>query len=610
MSLARSTGAPHARRIVRFAGIVPLRGAARPADRSPRSARLVEWGEGDDQPVEVRITGCPGRRLRVSLVGQIDNACDLARELSARRHGLAMSGDAEVIAHAYEEWGEACIERLYGTFALALWDESASALLLARDRIGVRTLFYREADGCLAFGSHLAALREMAEIPWEVDPRAIDSFLALGAVPAPLSICRSVSKLPAGQALSLKGSTVELKPYWSIAFRRERRRDISRAEEEFRALFRDAVQRMVDREPSGVMLSGGPDSAIILAVLADLNRPAPTFTFAFAGGYDELEAARRTARHFHAENHAFRIEPCVGDALPALARQYQEPHGRTSALAWYFAQRSLRDHVRVLLSGDGADEVFSGRDRSLVVGPVARLHGLPGGRTIAAAAAGLAAATRYGEPLRRVLEGAELAPEDRYAHWLSTFSPPARAALYSRDFARRIGDDPVRRLVARLVAGSVSPHDQAFAVDVGLWLPEVGLATFDTADPGRVEVRAPFLDHRIIELAASFSPALRVRWRTSKRFLRKVYATRLPAWLHETRRKGGASLPVGQLLRKELYPWLEECLLSPAAMQRGYFEPAAVRRLVEEHVQGKADRATQLWSLLMLELWHRQWVDR
>jgi asparagine synthase (glutamine-hydrolysing) len=598
----------HQPQVTDFAGLIARRGGrfseVPPSSASARTTScLLERGMDDSELAEVQITGCPGRPIRVSLTGSIDNAQGLIHELRTRDHKFTTGRDAEVIAHAYEEWGEAFVERLWGVFALTVWDERAGILLLARDRIGARSLYYCEVDEGFAFGSHLTALRALVDPPWDIDPRAIDAYLTLRAVPAPLSIFRSVSKLPAAHILKHDCGKAKLTPYWSFNCQQKTRADQREVAETLDGLLRDTLERNGGDE-CGVMLSAGVDSAIILALLSELRRgPVQTFSFAFAGGFHELAGARRTAQYFGAEHHEFNVEPRIEDALCAVIWRYEEPHGNASALPWHYMTCFLPERVKMVLCGEGADEVFAGRDRHLVVSMAERLHGLSRSHVMVA----LAGIARFSGSVGKFFKGAALPPLDRHLFWASTFSPAEKAALYSPDFAEHIEVDQARQLLACLLPLSAHPLDQAFAVDLGLWVPEVLTITLGIEG---VQVRTPFLDHRIVELAASLPPSWKVGWGKSKRFLREAYVHRLPPWLSSSRRRGGAKIPVGPLLRGELRTWLEEYVLSPTAMDRGYFEPTAVRRLVDEHLQGRADHGARLWTLLMLELWHRQWLDR
>ena len=380
--------------------------------------------------------------------------------------------------------------------------------------------------------------------------------------------------------------------------------DQREAAEALDGLLRDTLERNNGGDEYGLLLSAGLDSAIILALLSELRHvPVRTFSFTFTGGFNEIAGARRTAQYFGAEHYEVDVQPRISDALCAVVRNYEEPHGNTSALSWHYMTCFLREHVRTVLCGEGADEVFAGRDRHLVVGMAERLHGFSRSHVMAV----LASMARFNGSVGKFFKGVALPPLDRHLFWASTFSPAEKAALYSPDFAQHIELDQARQLLACLLPISTQPLDQAFAVDLGLWIPEVLLITLGIGD---IQVRTPFLDHRIIELAASLPPPWKVSWGKSKRFLRKAYAHRLPPWLRRFRRRGGAKIPVGSLLRGELRTWLEDYVLSPTAMNRGYFEPTAVRRLVDEHLQRRANYESELWTLLMLELWHQQWLDQ
>lgn len=555
-----------------------------------------------EQPVTLRgmdLRGCAARRIRAGIEGSLDDGGALGRELEGLGHPPSRD-DADVLAHAWEAWGDRMVERLRGSFALALWDEAERRLLLARDQLGSRALFHRDAPGALTFGTRLADVMELGDVARTVDPAAIDAYLALRTVPAPLSIYRGVAKLPAAHRLSLERGEVRLERYWTFDAGHAAWPGDEPALAELGALLGQVVESL---SPSaGVLLSGGPDSAMLLAAAKERRLRLPAYSFAFRGGHGELDAARRTAEHFGAIHHALELEPQVTDVLPAMCRRHEEPHGNPSALFWHHVRQRTTGEVERLLCGEGADELYGGRDVHLVAGLAETAHALLPSALLAAGAAASARAGRGGA--EKLLRGASLPSRRRDAYWVSTFPADARRAIYAPSFAAVIPRDATGDLEARAAAAGPHPLERTFAVEVGCLIPEVLLAT--TRGGEGPDVRMPFLDPRVVALAASQPPSRRVGWTTSKRLLRRLYAARLPAFLHESRRKGGMKIPVGRPLRGELAPLLRETLGSSTARSRGYFEARAIDRLLEEHLSGARDHGGQLWPLLMLELWHRQ----
>jgi len=572
-----------------------------------RGSRLVRWTAADGRPVPVEPMGCSGRLIGVSLVGSLANACELARELERRDHALKGGSEAEIVAHAYEQWGERCIERLCGMFALALLDEQSRVLLLARDRAGTRSLYYREAEGVLAFASSLTSLRESAAGPFDVDPQAIDAYLAFRAVPAPLSIYRSVKKLPAAHVLTVADGTARVRRYWSLDFVRKDRIGLNEAMERLEELLREVVAQTVRDRSWGLLLSGGLDSSILLDLLSTRSpEPVQTFTFAFSDDSPDPETAGQVASHFGAVSRVFRVDPRIAQDLPHIVGRYEQPYANPSALTIQYLEPVRQTQTDIVLTGEGADETFSGRERHLAAALVGRLHRVPGGRLVATVGAHL--------PLRRmrlVLEGVTLSAADRQLRWMSTFDEGEKARLYTSEFLARIDLQYPRHLIDGLIRAATHPVDQMFAADFGLWIPEV---LWPNLDPGAgaagVEQRAPFLDHRVVEFALRLPPALRVGWIRSKRLLRELGRRRRIPVQAPLLRKPVPKIPLPPLLRGDLRPLLEESLLGAEAVKRGYFRPEAVRRLVEEHLTGRADRSTQLFALLMLEQWHCRWLGR
>lgn len=595
-------------RVIRFAGTVPLGDAGVAADRGRHQGpHFVEWA-ATDSPRAVAAIELAGRRYRSCVVGTILNAADIAVQLSARGARPRSATADEVLALSYLVWGKGCAERLRGDFAGFVWDEQTNELLLIRDRIGVRSVFVRHAHDRFSFASDLAALRAVDRVPLEIDPEAIDVYLALRTVPAPLSIYRSVGKLQAGHVIACRSGVATSSRYWEPSFRRTPPSELEATIERFDALLEDAIDRLRDRNGLGVLLSAGPDSALILALLSHQGRsPMRTLSFAFKGGFDELAGARRTAEHFGARHTEIDVDPRVADFLPVFIEQYDEPNANGSALFWSKVKHLAANHVDALASGEGADEAFGGRDRHLAMGIISGLHRFPGRHALTIAAR-LIAATGAGLVGAEVLASAARAPLERHLGWLSLFASHQRTALYAPPMRAQIVMDRLRPVLEHVFPAAAHPLDQAFAVDLGLWVPEVVQPTL----AGRgAEILAPFLDDRIVDLAAALPPSLKARVLTTKRFLRRVYAARLPPWLNRARRRGGVSIPLAPLLRGELRPVVEDCLLSPGALIAQYLDSAAVRVVAQGADRQREPAAVaRLWALLILELWLRRERDR
>jgi asparagine synthase (glutamine-hydrolysing) len=572
-----------------------------------RLAKNSIYSFSKGQSVEnTQIKGCKNGIIQVAINGKLDNKQELYQELETRGHRLRANTDTEVIVHAYEEWGERCVERFSGAFALAVWDERSGSLLLARDRIGHKSLFYHKSFEGIAFASHLAPLTEWAGVPKDIDPEAIDAYLTFRAVPAPQSIYRGVRKLPAAHMLSLKNGRFTVKCYWPGDFQQKRRITEREAADQLNALLYDAVQRSIAGRKFGVMLSGGLDSSIILGLsLQAAPQPPQAFSFAFSR-LNELERARYNADHFGIKGQEFTIEPRIADILPSVVQLYDEPYGNGSALPYYYFAHSLRERVDVVLSGDGADEVFAGHIRHRAFMAAERLFSNSLGRLVATVGA-LLSSTGPLSQARMFFKGGQFDALDRHLFWTCTFSTAAKTELYTPEFARQVKKDGSRRVIEQLQKTSPAhPLDQVLALDLALWVPEVMLVLLRSGFSSEgVEARTPFLDYRVIEFAASLPPHLKAGWRSSKVLLRKTFANQLPA-SPPRKQKVGPKIPVGALLRGELRSWLHDYLLSEQASQRGYFRRDVIRRMVDEHTSGRLDHGQKLWALLMLELWHHR----
>jgi asparagine synthase (glutamine-hydrolysing) len=554
--------------------------------------------------------------------GEIYNFQDLRGDLERRGHRFATQSDTEVVVHAYEAFGQDCLQHLWGMFALALWDRRRNLLLLARDRLGKKPLvYYRDSvNSGLAFASELHALLAHPGVPRQIEPRAIDDYLTYLYVPAPTTAYRDIHKLPPGHRLVWQGGRVEVSPYWNVRFASKQRLDEDEAVEQFGTLLRDAVRRrLIADVPLGAFLSGGMDSSSVVAEMAELSStPVKTFSIGFGErDFDELRYARQVAERFGTEHHELVVEPHALEVLPTLVRHYGEPYGDSSAIPTYYVAQLTRQHVTVALNGDGGDELLAGYERHWAARVAARYdtiprfvrHGLI--RPLVPLLPEPRQRRAFLRRAKRFMTAAHLPVFDRYLHWVGAFTPAQKASLYTSDvLAALTGNDSGRWLREALEPEPhLDPVDAVLRADTLLYLPEDLLAKVDIASMANsLEARSPFLDHRLVEFCAALPSSMKLRGRTSKWLLRRLMHDRLPPQIL-TRSKMGFGVPVGEWLRTDLRPLLEDTLLSSRARQRGYFRPAAVRAMVDEHLSRQTDRTSQLWGLLMLELWFREFAD-
>ena len=551
--------------------------------------------------------------------GEIYNFLELRPELESRGHRFATQSDTEVIVHAYEEFGVECVKRLWGMFSIALWDSRKKLLLLARDRLGKKPLVYYvdPNGGGLAFASEMQALLAHPAVPRRIDPRAIDDYLTYLYVPAPRSAYRDVEKLPPGHRLVWRHDRVTVEPYWQVRFGDKKRLTEEEAVAEFGALLRDSVRRrLIADVPLGAFLSGGMDSSSIVAEIAELSStPVKTFSIGFGErDFDELRYARQVADRFGTDHRELVVEPHALEVLPTLVRHYGEPYGDSSAIPQYYVARLTRQHVTVALNGDGGDELLAGYERHWAARVAARYdtiprfvrHGLI--RPVVPLLPEPRQRRAFIRRAKRFMLAAHLPVFERYLHWVGAFTPAQKAALYSPEFRERLGGNDSGRWLREALAPEphLDPVDAVVRADTMMYLPQDLLVKVDIATMANsLEARSPFLDHRLVEFCAALPSHYKLRGRTSKWLLRRLMHDRLPPDIL-TRPKMGFGVPVGEWLRGELRPLLEDTLFSPTALQRGYFEPMALRALVDEHLTRRADRTSHIWGLLMLELWLRE----
>jgi len=501
--------------------------------------------------------------------------------------------------------GVSPVPRLEGMFAVALWDAARERLVLARDRVGKKPLLWtRLPDGALAFASELKALLRLPGVSRELDPAALDAYLALQYVPAGTAL-RGVEKLPPGHLLVADGESVRVEPYWSLEPRMEELGDeewLERVRETVGAAVR---RRLVADVPLGALLSGGIDSSIVVAEMARAGGRVRTFTVGFGDErYDERAHARAVAERYGTEHEEIVVEPEVADLLPRLAQTFDEPLGDEAALPQFVVSELARRHVTVALTGDGGDEAFAGYERYAAVGLAARMA-LPGAGTAARALrwAGRTEPRSGANRAGRLLEVAALPAEARYGRLMEVFPAALRAELWEPGAAPE--PKPAWELLGVPPAG-VSGLQQ---LDIRTYLPGDLLLKADLASMAHsLELRSPLLDHAVLELGVSLPDRLKMDGRRGKVALRRAFADALPPQI-AGRGKTGFGVPIARWLREELRTVAGDVLLGETTRARGLFRPGAVARLLHEHVSGRADHAHRLWCLLMLELWQREHID-
>src|SRR4051794_10381825 len=575
-----------------------------PVALAARRLSIIDLETGD-QPI-----GNEDGSVHVVQNGEIYNYRELRRELERSGHRFGTHGDTEVLLHLYEEHGDAFASRLRGMFAIAIWDARRRRVVLARDRFGIKPLYYRHVDGELAFASELRALPR-----GEIDHDAVAAFLAFNAIPAPLTIFRDTRKLEPGHILVwYDDGHVRVERFARPApvdAADVRTNDDAELVEELRARMRDSVRaHLVSDVPVGVLLSGGVDSALLAALAAEETaEPVRTFSIGFEErSFNELADARRVAERYGTQHSELVLRPDAALLLPALADAFDEPFADSSALPTYLVSELAAGDVKVALSGEGGDELFGGYYTYAAdllaarVGGLARLAGplverLPTSTSRAS----------FDYKAKRFVRAAHLAPLERHHGWKEIFSPDLRGEL--RGGASAFDPVDILRERYRETEGA-DELARLQDVDLGIYLVDDLLVKTDRASMAHsLEARVPYLDTVVTNLALALPTRHKVRGLSKKVLLRKAAAPLVPREIVHGKKRG-FSIPAAAWLRGDLEPFARDTLSADTLRRQGFFEPRVVHRLLDDHVAGREDLSRQLWGLLAFTLWHERHVER
>jgi asparagine synthase (glutamine-hydrolysing) len=552
--------------------------------------------------------------------GEIYNFPELRAELERRGHRFRTRSDTEIIAHLYEDEGVGLFKHLRGMFGVALWDTTANRLVLGRDRLGKKPLYVRREPHRLLFASEIKSILEDPAVPRRIDLRALNEYLALGYVPAPLTMFEGIEKLLPGHYLVVENDRVRDEEYWDVRFGGAvEHRSESDWVEMVRDKLLDSVRaRLISDVPLGAFLSGGIDSSAVVSAMARLSGRVKTYSIGFEGPdafYNELPYARTVAQAFGTDHHEIVVKPEVADLLPKLVWHLDEPLADSAFITTYLVSRLARESVTVILSGVGGDELFGGYRRYLgdaIGGYYRRLPAVVRRTWLPALLSRLpqdrhAAFDNYVRYASAFVKAADLDPAERYTSYVTLCSPEVRAALL-----RSGVDAAVSPTLQRYFARSAGAEDldRIFYVDLKTSLPDDLLLLTDKASmAASIECRAPFIDHELVELTSRMPADLKVRGFTLKYLLKKAVSPWLPKEIL-TRKKRGFGAPVGAWLRRDLGPLVEDTLSERQVTQRGLFAWPAVRNLIEQHRTRRADHTDHLLGLVNLELWCRIFIDR
>lgn len=553
--------------------------------------------------------------------GEIYNYQELRENLDKLGHKFYTRSDTEVVIHLYDQYGAEGLQHLRGMYAFAIWDDVEKSLFLARDRVGKKPILYsHQPNGDLIFGSEFQAVLMHPSVTREVDLEAIDSYLSFLCVPAPMTAFKSIRKLEPGHWLKWKDGEIETKRYWQPDFSKKIKISEAEAIEETTRILRESTRlRMISEVPLGAFLSGGVDSSAVVALMAqESSQPVKTFSIGFEEqDFSELKYAKRVAEHVGAEYHEFIVRPNALDVIPTLVDHYGEPYADSSAIPTYYVSKETRKHVTVALNGDGGDESFAGYERYAAMRIAEKYAKVPAAlrKIFVETPVGLLPSHELKRSrirdAKRFLKSANLPRTERYLRWVSTFNRDTKNELYTDEFRETLnGSDPADLLENWFAkANGIGTVDSTMMTDQMTYLPNDLLVKVDIASMANsLEARSPFLDHNLIEFAATLPENLKMRGVETKSLLKKVAARLVPREVIY-RRKMGFGVPVGKWFRGEMKDFVKDVLLSETSLRRGIVKPEAMERYVAEHTTGLRDHSFQIWTLLMLELWFQRFID-
>lgn len=557
--------------------------------------------------------------------GEVYNFPALREELRSRGHTFKTRTDTETIVHSYEEWGEEFVHKLRGMFAFALWDAHEQSLILVRDRIGIKPLYYTLLeDESLIFGSELKAILAHPGVKRVLDPRALDLFLTLEYIPAPFSIFRNISKLPAGCLLIYREGRLQVKKYWQLEPQNASPVPFSKSKlnsimDELYELLKESVQlRLISDVPLGAFLSGGIDSSSIVGLMHELGAsPLKTFSIGFKeASYDELRFARSIAQKFHTDHEELVLEPKVLDLTDKLIHHLDEPFGDFSIFPTYLVSKMARDHVKVILSGDGGDELFGGYEhyqaQKLSWPPVAyvfRKMFSPFFRLLPPSKKKKGAWNK----IKRFSQGLEHSPQYRHLRWMMFLSEANKKSLYTADLQQDLDDlEPLYQKIPFQdildESAQFDPLNRELYLDLRTYLVDDILVKVDRMSMATsLETRVPLLDHKVVEFSFGLPGNLKLKGLKTKWVLKKTMERLLPPQ-NIYRPKEGFSIPIKHWLRKDLKGLLLDYLDRKRITEAGIFNYEPIAQMIDLHLKQRENFSHQLWALLVFEIWRENYL--
>jgi asparagine synthase (glutamine-hydrolysing) len=563
------------------------------------------------------------RTVWVTYNGEIYNYLDLKKDLTAKGHVFVGTSDTEVLVHGYEEWGETLPERIRGMFAFAVWDNRHQALFLARDHFGIKPLYYALAGQVFLFSSEIKAILQYPKISRTVDPVALDQFFSFLYIPEPRTAFKEIRALPFAHTMKVKDGALTQKRYWTFSTGNYSQFDEAEAKKSVADILQNSVRSMLQADvPVGLFLSGGLDSTSILAFASrEYDKPLHAFTIGFGSAarhWDELSAARSFAERYGAIHHAFRLDPNVVDILPKVVKHFDQPFANPTAIILYLLSEKTREHVKVVLAGTGGDEMFAGYPRYQGMLYYDRIYS----RLPAFLRQSLAwMAEKYGrdaldgrlwhQRVRRFLEGGALSFEDCYIRLLVAMTDRQRLQLYTREFQSNIENHDAAEFLKPFLqsGGKTDKTDCLMETDLQSYLPYNQLMYGDRMSMAHgLEIRVPFVDQRVVEVASGFSLKQKLLRGETKGLFREAMRGILPEEIIRAP-KLGLNLPIALWFRTELRAWLQDVLNPDRIKRRGLFNPAGVQTLLGEHMGGKRDHSLLIWAMVVYEVWCQIYLD-
>ncbi len=555
--------------------------------------------------------------LAIVYNGEIYNFRELRKELESLGHKFRTNSDTEVIVNAFEEFGTDCLKRLRGMFAFAIWNFRDETLFVARDRVGKKPLFYTVTEnGSFVFGSELKTLLVHGEFKREIDLAALDAYLTFGYVPEENCILKNVHKLQPGHFLILKGGQVATEKYWDFDYAEPQN---IKAEGEYVEILREKIResvkiRLISEVPLGAFLSGGVDSSTIVAMMSKCSdAPVKTFSIGFKeDSFDELKYARIAAKHFGTDHHEFVVTPDLFDLVDEIVWHFDEPFSDPSSLPTYMLSKMAREHVTVVLSGDGGDELFAGYGRYVINEKRSGFAKLP--RLVRQGMLrSISKMLPHGARGKNYLYNISLDSTDRYIDSVSCFNGPRKGSLYSDNFMARLNgrfgktEDDFRTFAESVSTGNAI--DKLLYLDSKTYLPGDILTKVDRMTMANsLEARVPLLDHELIELVVGIPSHLKMKGLETKHILKKAMEGIVPNEILY-REKQGFGVPIREWINVQLRDRIVGDLSDKRTLERGFFNVGYIQTLLKEHSAGRRDHSHSLWVLWMFELWQRKYID-